>query len=87
MSVVSSDALVLFGATGDLAFKKIFSALYAMVRRGRLAVPVIGVARSGWTVQQLRARARESIAHHGPVDETVFAKRNVSRFCTGPLPR
>src|SRR3954468_13500808 len=63
-----SDALVFFGATGDLVYKKIFPALYAMARRGRLDVPVIGVARSDWTLDQFRDRARESIAQHGPVD-------------------
>ncbi len=74
MSVPRSDALVFFGATGDLAYKKIFPALHAMARRGHLDVPVIGVARSGWTVEQLRARARDSIAQHGGgVDETAFA--------------
>ena len=56
-----SDALVFFGATGDLAFKKIFPALYAMTRAGQLDVPVIGVARSDWTVEQFRARARQSV--------------------------
>jgi glucose-6-phosphate 1-dehydrogenase len=64
-----SDALVFFGATGDLVYKKIFPALYAMARRGRLDVPVIGVARSDWTLDQFRDRARESIAQHGPVDQ------------------
>ena len=53
-----SDALVFFGATGDLAFKKIFPALAAMLRRGHLELPVIGVAKAGWTLEQLRARAR-----------------------------
>jgi glucose-6-phosphate 1-dehydrogenase len=65
---------VFFGATGDLAHKKIFPALQAMARRGALEVPVIGVAKSGWTLEQLRARARDSIAHHGDVDEAAFAK-------------
>ncbi len=75
MSADHSDALVFFGATGDLAFKKIFPALQAMIRRGRLTVPVIGVAKQGWTVEQLRARARESLATHGGgVDEAAFAK-------------
>ncbi|MFN7972482.1 MAG: glucose-6-phosphate dehydrogenase [Acidobacteriota bacterium] len=69
-----SDALVFFGATGDLAYKKIFPALYAMVRRGNLDVPVIGVARSGWTRDQIVNRAHESIAARGPVDEGVFEK-------------
>jgi glucose-6-phosphate 1-dehydrogenase len=56
-----SDALVLFGATGDLAYKKLFPACYEMVSDGRLAVPVVGVARSAWTDDQLRDRARRSI--------------------------
>ena len=70
----ASDALVFFGATGDLASKKIFPAFHAMARRGHLDVPVIGVARSGWTLERLRARAREGIARHGGgVDEAAFA--------------
>jgi glucose-6-phosphate 1-dehydrogenase len=72
-----SDALVFFGASGDLAYKKIFPALYAMSRRGHLDVPVIGVARADWTVEQFRARARESVEKHGPagpIDEAAFAK-------------
>src|SRR5713226_5805858 len=69
-----SDALVFFGATGDLAYKKIFPALQAMTRRGRLDVPVIGVAKSGWNLERLRARARESLERHGGVDERAFAK-------------
>ena len=60
-----SDALVFFGATGDLAYKKIFPALHAMACRGHLEFPVIGVAKSGWTLDQLRARARESVEKHG----------------------
>ena len=55
-----SDALVFFGATGDLAYKKIFPSLHAMVKRGHLNIPVIGVAKAGWNLEQLRARARES---------------------------
>src|SRR5262245_45522963 len=69
-----SDALVFFGATGDLAYKKIFPSLQAMVKRGHLDVPVIGVARSGWGVDQLRSRARESIEKHGGVDQPAFDK-------------
>jgi glucose-6-phosphate 1-dehydrogenase len=70
-----SDALVFFGATGDLAYKKIFPALQGMIRHGGLAVPVIGVAKSGWTVEQLRERARASLtAHGGGVDEAAFGK-------------
>ena len=74
MSPPRSDAVVIFGASGDLAYKKIFPALYAMTRRGHLDVPVIGVARSDWSVEQFRARARESIERQGPVDEATFAK-------------
>src|SRR5438876_11652565 len=75
MSAAHSDALVFFGATGDLAYKKIFPALHAMARRGHLDVPVVGVARTGWTLERLRARARESIERHGGgVDEAAFAR-------------
>ena len=70
-----SDALVFFGATGDLAYKKIFPALHSMARRGTLDVPVIGVAKAGWTRDQLLERARASIAEHGGgVDEAAFAR-------------
>lgn len=65
MNVPHSDALVFFGATGDLAHKKIFPSLHAMIKRGNLDVPVIGVAKAGWNVDQLRARARDSIEKHG----------------------
>ncbi len=69
-----SDALVFFGATGDLAYKKIFPALQAMARRGRLELPVVGVAKSGWTLAQLVERARASLTEHGGgVDESAFA--------------
>jgi glucose-6-phosphate 1-dehydrogenase len=68
-----SDALVFFGATGDLAYKKIFPALQAMVRRGHLAVPVIGVAKAGWNLDQLKARARDSLEKHGGLDPAAFA--------------
>jgi glucose-6-phosphate 1-dehydrogenase len=67
-----SDALVFFGITGDLAYKKIFPALHAMARRGQLDVPVVGVARSGWSTEQLVARARDSIEHHGGFDPAAF---------------
>jgi glucose-6-phosphate 1-dehydrogenase len=69
-----SDALVFFGVTGDLAFKKIFPALHAMAKRGTLDVPVIGVASSEYTDEQIRQRARDSIMKHGGgVDERAFA--------------
>lgn len=70
-----SDALAFFGASGDLAYKKIFPALHAMARRGNLQFPVIGVAKSGWNLDQLRARARESIEKHGGgVNEQAFGR-------------
>jgi glucose-6-phosphate 1-dehydrogenase len=69
----SSDALVFFGATGDLAYKKIFPALQAMTRHGHLRVPVIGVAKAGWDLEQLRARARDSVEKHGGLDPAAFA--------------
>jgi glucose-6-phosphate 1-dehydrogenase len=74
MSLPPSDALVVFGATGDLAHKKIFPALQAMVRRGHLTVPVIGVARAGWDLEQFRARARDSVQKHGGLDPAAFDK-------------
>jgi glucose-6-phosphate 1-dehydrogenase len=74
MSEAPSDALVFFGATGDLAYKKIFPALQAMARRGHLNVPVIGVARSGWNLDRLRARARASVEEHGGLDPAAFAR-------------
>ena len=74
MSTSQSDALVFFGATGDLAYKKIFPALQAMVKRGHLDVPVIGVAKAGWNLEQLRARAQDSLEKHGGLDPAAFDK-------------
>ena len=74
MSDFHSDALVFFGATGDLAYKKIFPALQAMIKRGHLDVPVIGVAKAGWDLGQLRARAQDSLEKHGGVDTAAFDK-------------
>src|SRR4029077_16104268 len=71
---VRSDALVFFGATGDLAYKQIFPALQKMVQREDFSVPIVGVAKAGWTLDQFRARARDSIAQHGGVDEAAFSK-------------
>jgi glucose-6-phosphate 1-dehydrogenase len=68
MTTTNADALVFFGATGDLAYKKIFPALHNMTRRGRLTMPVIAVAKSGWTLDQLRARAADSLDHYDAVD-------------------
>jgi glucose-6-phosphate 1-dehydrogenase len=67
-----SDALVFFGATGDLAYKQIFPALQALERRGHLNVPVIGVAGRSWTSDQLRERARQSVQEHGGLDAAAF---------------
>jgi glucose-6-phosphate 1-dehydrogenase len=74
MDPCRSDALVLFGASGDLAHKKIFPALQAMVKRGHLNVPVIGVARTPWTIDEFRARALDSVEKHGGVDRAAFEK-------------
>jgi len=74
MSATPSDALVFFGATGDLAYKKIFPSLQAMTKRGHLTAPVIGVAKAGWTLEQLRARAKDSLEKHGGLDPVAFAK-------------
>ena len=69
-----SDALVFFGATGDLAYKKIFPALQALVKKGRLTYPIVGVAKSGWTREQLVARAKESIEVSKTYDEAAFTQ-------------
>jgi len=74
MAAFQSDALVFLGATGDLAYKKIFPALQAMVKRGHLNVPVIGVAKAGWNLDQLKARARDSVEKHGGLDGPAFDK-------------
>jgi len=74
MSAAQSDALVFFGATGDLAHKKIFPSLQAMLKRGHLTVPVIGVAKAGWTLDQFRARAKDGLEKHGGLDSAAFEK-------------
>src|SRR5438309_11527645 len=68
-----ADALVFFGATGDLAYKKIFPALQAIARRGKLDFPVIGVAKSDWGLPQLLDRAKASVTEYGGLDEQAFA--------------
>jgi glucose-6-phosphate 1-dehydrogenase len=84
MTTYHSDALVFFGATGDLAYKKIFPALQGMVKRGHLNVPVIGVAKAGWNLDQLRARAHDSLEKHGGVDPGAFEKlSNLLRYVDG----
>ncbi|MCE2777308.1 MAG: glucose-6-phosphate dehydrogenase (NADP(+)) [Algoriphagus sp.] len=73
MAQVNSDALVFYGATGDLAYKKIFPALYLMVKRGHLQVPIIGVARGDYDLEKLQLRAKESIQRYGDFEEEIFA--------------
>jgi glucose-6-phosphate 1-dehydrogenase len=74
MTVPASDAFVFFGATGDLAHKKIFPALYAMARRDGLDIPIIGMARAGWSLDKLKQRARDSVEHGGDFDSACFEK-------------
>jgi glucose-6-phosphate 1-dehydrogenase len=68
MAISKSDALVIFGVTGDLSHKMIFPALYAMVKRGTLTVPVIGVAFPNWSLERLHKRATDSIERSGGID-------------------
>jgi glucose-6-phosphate 1-dehydrogenase len=74
VSQLHSDALVFFGATGDLAYKKIFPALQAMIKRGTLDVPIIGVAKAGWNLDQLKARAKDSLEQHGGLNAAAWEK-------------
>ncbi len=84
MNGVKCDTLVFFGATGDLAYKKIFPALQAMIKRGNLNIPVIGVAKAGWDLNQLIARARDSLEKHGGIDPAAFEKlRGLLRYVDG----
>ncbi|HEY6182454.1 MAG TPA: glucose-6-phosphate dehydrogenase [Terriglobales bacterium] len=79
-----SDALVFLGATGDLAYKKIFPALQKLAKRGHLSIPVIGVAKNGWTLDQLKARAKDSVEHYGGLDPEGFDKLiSVLRYVDG----
>jgi glucose-6-phosphate 1-dehydrogenase len=74
MTELRSDALVLFGASGDLAHKKIFPAVYALHRRGLLDMPVVGVATSDWNDEQLRQHAASGIQEFGSgFDADTFA--------------
>ncbi|MBI3941441.1 MAG: glucose-6-phosphate dehydrogenase [Chloroflexi bacterium] len=86
MGKFQSDVLVFFGATGDLAYKKVFPALQALVKQGRLAVPVIGVAKSGWNLDRLKARAIDSVEHYGGLDPDAFPKlMDLLRYVDGDL--
>src|SRR5512134_3040959 len=81
---VVSDALVVFGVTGDLAFKKIFPALQSLVTRRQLNVPIIGVGRTPMTTEALIARARQSIFERGGVDEASFVRlASLLRYVSG----
>lgn len=84
IGMARSDALVFFGATGDLAYEQIFPALQSMAKHGSLEMPVVGVAHSRWTVEQLRSRAKESIEAHGSLDPAAFSKLSASlRYVSG----
>src|SRR5215471_19993321 len=74
MASKHSDTLVFFGVTGDLAYKQIFPALYALIRRGQLDIPIIGVAGRPWTIEQLQAHVHTSLEEHGAVDAAAFAQ-------------
>jgi glucose-6-phosphate 1-dehydrogenase len=74
MSTEHSDALVFFGATGDLAHKQVFPALQSMIRHGHLRVPIIGVAKSGWNLERLKEHARDGVEKHGGLDRDAFGK-------------
>ena len=84
MSENQCDALIFFGATGDLAYKKIFPSLQAMIKRGTLNVPIIGVAKGGWNLERLWERARESLEHHGGIDAPAFVRlKELLRYIDG----
>ena len=80
MSVSQSDALVLFGVTGDLAHKMVFPGLYALAKRGELKVPIIGVAKQKWTLENLRNRVKDSIERAGGIDNKSAFKQFLSLF-------
>lgn len=71
---VTADAFVFFGATGDLAYKQIFPALQQMILRDNFNLPIVGVAKSGWTIDQLKTRVRDSLTQYGGIDEGAYAK-------------
>src|SRR5271165_5112135 len=73
MTAPHSDALVFFGITGDLAYKQVIPALQALLRDGRLDVPIIGVAKTGWSLEQVKARVRASLEARGVLDESTLA--------------
>src|SRR5215471_11569734 len=74
MTTQHSDVLVLFGATGDLAYKQIFPSLQALIKKHGFNIPIIGVAKSGWNLDQLKDRARSSLENNANIDRDAFAK-------------
>src|SRR5579872_723680 len=80
MATSRSDALVLFGVTGDLAHKMIFPALYALAKRGVLKIPVIGVAFPKWSLERLHNRVTDSIKRSGGIDNQRALHRLLSQF-------
>lgn len=84
MRPIDSDALIFFGATGDLAYKQIFPALLGLVRDDGVNIPIVGIARAGWSLAQLRARAKDSLVEHGCYDDEAFSKLcSLLRFVGG----
>jgi glucose-6-phosphate 1-dehydrogenase len=80
MNIPNSDALVIFGATGDLAYKQIFPALYGLVHDEGLTTPIIGVAKQGWTLEQLQQRAQDSLKVHGISSDTDSFRQLISQL-------
>jgi glucose-6-phosphate 1-dehydrogenase len=76
MSAFPSDALVFFGATGDLAYKQIFPSIQGLIRDEGINIPIIGVAKSGWSLDQLRDRAKDSLEQHSGLDQTGFIPKS-----------
>src|SRR4029077_5029999 len=84
MSNLSSDAIVFFGASGDLAYKQIFPSLLRLVRDEGICVPIIGVAKSGWNLQKFKERAKDSLEKHGGVDaDSLQTLMNLLRSVDG----
>src|SRR3974377_2498643 len=84
MDNVRSDTLVFFGGTGALPYKKIFSSLQAMIKRGDLNVPGMGGAKAGWNLEQFHARIKDAVEKHGGVDPAAFRKLiSLARYVDG----
>ena len=74
MADFQSDAFVFFGATGDLAYKQIFPSLQGLIRDEGFNLPIVGVAKAGWNLDQFKARAKDSLEKHGGLDQDAFGK-------------